>query len=363
MVWIFLFFMSFDVLGEKSEEPYFFYRSDGLGAHAFYTPYTMAIESGFEAAYYRRVDRYPFKRGFRNLTYSLTHGDKVIREYGGYWAFFLDQFVPSKNGAYTPNYTWHLIGGGFRARLLEEYFIDKGYSYPRILSWTTLYLGHLMNEAVQSETADQGSVDALADLLFFDWAGKVLFLYDPIADFCANVLHMTDWTFPMSLDPLGKRLINNGQQYWVRYPIYSSFHLSILTGNIHNSLGFTWQEEDHKQWTLGLGLKPEEFRFENKELLPGRLTISALFAYSGDDNPYWTAVFQKGAIGKNRKRGENDKADPIKLIVNIYPNSWMRSFGITFGSLYGGFFVGIVSPMAPFGIHGLLGGNDRREET
>lgn len=358
--------------GQGDEKPtidcseYIFYRCDGIGAHAFYKPHIMVLESGMEAVYYRRLDQYPYARGFRNTFYSITHADKVIRDYGGYKKFFNDQFVPKKTGAFAPNWGWHLLGGGFRSRLLEEYYQHKGFEHARLLSWLTLYVGHLGNEAAQAETADDGSVDPIADLLFFDWVGKLLFTNDNFARFFQSHLHLKEWTFQMAYDPRNKRLVNNGQQYWMRFPISDYFSLSFLTGNMHNSLSFTVNNDAQEQWTLGLGIKPEAITMTGKEPTSKSMSYSIMFAYSQQDNPLITAFYQDNTKLITSDNGPLHQNDDIsksrKLIINLYPK-WIsvkdHFLGFTFGQLFGGYFIGFTSGNAPMGVVGHTGAESR----
>ncbi len=339
---------------------YIFYNNDGIGAHAFYTPYSFIFEGGTEAAYYKRIDQLQYDRGLKNVGYSIINADKVINNYGGYDRFFRDQFLPAQNGAFAPNYGWHLVGGGFRSRLLEEYYIDQNISHPQALAWATLYLGHLGNEAAQAEHADHGSVDPLADLLFFDWVGKVIFAKDDIAKFFSNTLHLTEWTYQQTYDPINNRLLNNGQQYWLRYALTEKMSLSLLTGNIHNSFALTMNDSQNRQLSFGIGLKPEAISWNEEEPRTNLISFSALLAYSEDDNPLITGFYQNGsnlkvAHGKDyNAEGKDDISGSKKLIINVYPK-WIkiddRMFGITFGSLYHGYFLGITSGNLPFGLN------------
>ncbi len=345
---------------------YIFYRCDGIGAHAFYRPHIMVLESGMEAVYYRRIDKYPYGRGFKNTFYSVLNADKVIQEYGGYGKFFKDQFLPQKTGAFAPNWGWHLLGGGFRARLLEEYYTDHGVENPKFWSWLTLYVGHLGNEAAQAEKADHGTVDAIADLMFFDWVGKVLFSHDGVARYFSHTLHLKEWTYQMAYDPRNNRLVNNGQQYWLRVPLSNYFSVSMLTGNMHNSVSFTVNNDYQQQWTLGVGLKPEAITWNKKEAKSNATSYSIMMAYSENDNPLVNVFLQDNTNLVTSAGGELNEFDDIsksrKVIVNVYPK-WIninkKKFGMTFGYLYGGYFLGFTTGDAPVGLVGHTGAESR----
>ena len=121
--------------------------------------------------------------------------------------------------AFIPNYLWHFIGGGFRHRMMTEYFTHQGSEYPQLWSWLTLYAGHWLNEAVQAQKFSYGSADGLADLLIFDWIGKLVFLNDDVSEFFADTLHFRDWSFQTSYNPVTNSLYNTGQLMGSNRPV------------------------------------------------------------------------------------------------------------------------------------------------
>ena len=46
---------------------------------------------------------------------------------------------------------------------------------PYFFSFITCYAGHLSNEALENSNKSLTPHDPIADLLFFDWVGKLLF--------------------------------------------------------------------------------------------------------------------------------------------------------------------------------------------
>jgi hypothetical protein len=140
----------------------------------------------------------------------------TVRAYG-VRKFFWYEFVPhgGKGDNWLPNWTWHLIGGGFRTRLLKEYYTYQGYEHPILAAWLTSYSYHLANEAVEAEKYEdgRGSEDALADLLFFDWVGKLIFEIDAVNRTAASTFHLSEWSYQTQWSPSSNRLFNNGQRY------------------------------------------------------------------------------------------------------------------------------------------------------
>lgn len=347
----------------QDQPKYHFYVPDQVGAHAFHTPQHLIMESGFEALYHKKIHKFPFKRSARNLGYTLLHPVDSIKDNGGFFTFFKEQFIPLEpDEAWVPNYTWHLVGGGFRNRMMEEYYTHHNYNSPRLYAWLTSYAGHFMNELIQSEHADLGSIDALADLMFFDWVGKLLFENDTIAAFAREVFHIKDWTFQMAADPATGRLINNGQQYFLRVELTDFISIGQISGNMHNSLLLTISEDQQaRQWSFGYGFKPETFSWKNNSLEPEFMAFGLFAAYSEHDNPIVTLVY--------RSEVENNEyyADPIerivdrnnvdksrKLLINVYPK-WVNwgglSPGFTFAYQHEAVYFGIVSALSPVGVY------------
>ena len=348
----------------QPKEHYYFYNPDGIGAHAFYNPYSMVLEAGFEALYDRRIDQYPFADGTGNVLRSFSNPDLAIRAYGGYGKFFREQFLPLEAGkGWVPNYLWHFLGGGFRTRLLEEYYSHHDYYYPKKTAWLAMYIGHFLNEVVQAEGAVYGTADALADLLFFDWIGKIFFSYDSYANFFRYKLNLKEWTYQMSLDPVSKRLLNNGQQFLLRYPFTQSVSLGFLSGNMHNSLLFIYSPNKNKsQYSLGFGFKPEDFNWNDGQPNPSFFSYSTLLAYSEFDNPIFTFFYQSGRQDNDyylyhegeREINRKNIYSSNKLIINIYPK-WLDIYGVkpgfTFAWQYDAYYVGITTGLLPLGVH------------
>jgi hypothetical protein len=91
-----------------------------------------------------------------------------------------------------------------------------------------------------------------------------------------------------------------------------------------------------------------------------------MMAYSENDNPIVSAFLQDNTNLVTSAGGELHEFDDIsksrKLIVNIYPK-WIKinkkKVGMTFGYLYGGYFLGFTTGDAPFGLVGHTGAEHR----
>jgi hypothetical protein len=127
----------------RAEEPYYYYDSDGRGAHAFYNPQNFILQGGLGALYDERVDEFDWLGGVETANRSLFDPVDAVRDYG--WKrFFYREFVPHLGPGqnYVPNWVWHFTGGGMRTKLMEEYFTDKGVRLPRLWAWASMYALH-----------------------------------------------------------------------------------------------------------------------------------------------------------------------------------------------------------------------------
>jgi len=334
-----------NTLSEPSAEreetnDYIFFNPDGIGAHAFHTPWAVIIESGFEEYGSKSLSKLNLARGQSNVLKAIREPTDTILRYGAD-NFLYQQLLPvaALTGgppSYLPNYLWHLIGGGFRFRLMSEYFTHHGFEHPKLMSWLTLYAGHWINEAVQAQDFQGGSADALADLFVFDWLGKVLFLSTPVAEFFADFFHLRDWTFQTSYDPISNTLINTGQLYWARVGLLGGFSISSLTGHTVNAFNLTYTPDgDATQYSLGLGLQANRFTvLENDDLTPAGFRWCFLATYSENDNPIVVVVGKEGlpgntlyettATGEEVLRRDNYSLAP-SLQINVYPK-WFELF-------------------------------------
>ena len=354
---------------EKPKSDYFFYNPDGIGAHAFHTPWAIIIESGLEEYDARPLSSLNLLRGQKQVVAAFLDPAGTIKEYGAK-NFLYQQILPlnSLTGgppAFIPNYLWHTLGGGFRHRMMTEYFTHQGAEYPQLWSWLTLYAGHWLNEAVQAQHFNHGSADALADLLLFDWLGKVIFLNDDVARFFADTLHLRDWTYQTSWNPVTNSLYNTGQLFWARFDIWGGVSISGLTGHLINSANLTYSpDENQTQWSLGTGLQARRFKLlPNGDLAPGKMRWCFVASYSENDNPLVVVVGKEGFPKSNTLYdAEAEQPNTLRannfvlatsLQVNIYPKwfeIWGEKLAVHVSWMQGTVFMGIGNSLLPVGM-------------
>lgn len=157
-----------------------------------------------------------------------------IRREGGLGTFLGNEVFGFRA---LPNYTLHLIGGGYDYRWLAEWYEAEGVPHPYIVAFLNAYLANLSNEALETSARQVNASDHIADLFLFDIAGKILFLSDPVVRFFRNDLQMHAWHYQPSFNLRALRIDNAGSNYIFRpYVLGERFRpfvhlgMSILAG-------------------------------------------------------------------------------------------------------------------------------------
>ncbi len=145
---------------------------------------------------------------------------RSIKNDGGYGELFSKEFFGSNA---LPNYSLHLLGGGYDYRNLYYWYKSRGYAFPHTLAIITSYAGHFGNEAYEASNDKISSHDHIADLYFFDIIGKVLMMNDEFAHFVIDDLGLSAWHFQPLYATNDKEIINAGLNYIAR-PKALSFH-------------------------------------------------------------------------------------------------------------------------------------------
>lgn len=177
-----------------------------------------------------------------------------IEKGGGFSKFIKDEFIGLRA---FPNYALHFFGEGSDYRRLAEWFesedVKGAYVYAFILS----YAAQFGNEALESSnTKDIGAHDHIADLLFFDWVGKLAFLNDDFTLFVRDDLQMKTWTNQPLIDPSDRRVYNAGTNYIFRPRLFgtdSRVRPMIVAGmQVLGGASFLLNSEDEISLTQGI---------------------------------------------------------------------------------------------------------------
>jgi hypothetical protein len=249
------------------QKNYFFYHPVVYGSDATFNPISLIANGGFDElqAYWRPsyFKDLPWKYGPKNVIRNITAPLPQINKYG--WSRFIsNEIIPTSlrmdDAQYFPNYTLHLIGGGMAYRKAAEWFDHYGYPVPMIFGAVTAMSYHFINEIIENgDGYFVSNVDPIADLLFFDPLGIVLFSFDGVCEFFSSDVKLNDWNSQpaFSFGPLGIR--NTGQNFILRYPITESGKTSILYHfGSFGELGLSFKTNNEDAVSFGLGLTSKQ---------------------------------------------------------------------------------------------------------
>ena len=244
------------------ETKLYYYQGKDYGSEAIFNPLTVITNGGFgilqisnRSNKFSDVD---FRRGYKNVTYNLSHPFKAIEQLG--WNNFLSrEVIPTsvkfRNAQYYPNYYNHLIGGGFTYRALTDWYRYHQFPQPRIWAFTSWFAYHFLNEVVENNRYSGPNVDPISDFYVFNTAGFILFSFDKVAGFFANTLNMRDWSFMPAIDPWLGSIENNGQNFMTRIKLPYVRNLSLMYHwGTHGMYGLSYHRKRGNTYSLAGGL-------------------------------------------------------------------------------------------------------------
>ena len=295
----------------------FFYSGKDYGSESLVNPLTLILQGSFGILQLENRSKNPFdvpyESSWRNVWDNLTHPLRAIKDYG-VRNFLLEQVVPfsvnTHQSYYWPNYTLHLIGGGMSYRMMHEWY--EQHHYPGAAYWSLVTLGayHLLNEVVENNNFQGNNVDPVADCFIFNPLGILLFSHDRIARFFSETLNLSDWSYQIGYDPVRRVLLNNGQNFMMRWRIPKSerWHLFYHFGN-HGEMGFSFRRNGTDYWSVAAGFSSSRlFDAKNRQgilELTTQLVGSIGFFYDRDKS----LLFSIQYVQKEQNA----------LRINIYP--------------------------------------------
>ncbi len=244
------------------EGTYFFYKGHDYGTQALIHPLRLIINGGFGIMQVSNRHNQPGKimydRGIRNVTKNLLNPYEAI-SVNGFWDFLSREVIPvsvnSGRSQYWPNYMNHLIGGGMSFRMMEEYFRYNEVEHARGWAGVTIFAYHFLNEVVENDGHVGPNTDPIADFWIFNPAGILLFSNEGFSRFFAKTLHMTDWSYQPIWLPGSNELVNNGQNYSIKYHLNDRGSTSLFYHwGTHAELGLSFTRPSGKCVSVGLGL-------------------------------------------------------------------------------------------------------------
>jgi hypothetical protein len=246
----------------------YFFNDRTYGSESLVNPITLVLQGTFGILQMedRSKDPWviPYRSSWSNVWANLAHPLRKIREYGT-WEFIQEQVIPfsinNEKAYYWPNYTLHVIGGGMSYRMMVEWYSQHHYPLPVGWALCTISAYHLFNEVVENDTYRGNNVDPIADVYIFNPLSVALFSVDRIARFFSESLNLSDWSYQIGYDPVRGVLLNNGQNYMMRWrlPKSDDWYLTYYFGN-HGEIGFSHKRNATDYWTVITGFSAGRLR-------------------------------------------------------------------------------------------------------
>jgi len=293
----------------------YYYTGKTYGSEAMFNPINVVLNNGYDIIQLgnkpRTIFNFPYSHATKNVWKSITHPCKTITEYGVN-KFITNELFPLtvgiKGAQWWPNYNVHLIGGGMTYRMLIDWYEYHNYPKPKLLSIATVGVFHFLNEVVENGYYDNYNGDAVADLLFFDIAGVLLFNSDKVAKFFSEELNLSDWSLQPSFRINGRTLQNNGQYFTMKWqPSNSNNWLLFYTFGMDGLLGLSYKIDSESTISMGGGFIGRELIDidEDKNIKTVKLAWS-------------TGIFYDRNNSLMASLKISDHID-YQIILNIYP--------------------------------------------
>ena len=247
--------------GKTLSSDAYYYTGKKYGSEAMFNPLNVILNNGYDIIQLvnkpRTIFDYPYEHAIKNVWKSITHPKKTISDYG-VKKFITTELFPLSFDItgiqWWPNYNVHLIGGGMTYRMLIDWYEYHNYPQPKLLSIATVGFFHYLNEVTENGLYENYNGDAVADLLFFDIAGVILFNSDKVARFFSEKLNLSDWSLQPSFRMSDKSLQNNGQYFTIKWqlPFSESWQL-FYTFGMDGLLGLSNKIDEERTISIGAG--------------------------------------------------------------------------------------------------------------
>jgi hypothetical protein len=147
-----------------------------------------------------------------------------------------------------------MIGGGARHRGFVEWYDAHGFAAPSVWAWGTTIAHAFAVESVEHQDEHRPTVDPVADMLFFDPVGALLFTSDRVAGFFAHTLNMAIWSAQPAYNPVANTFENAGENYGLHFFFSDRHRVGIFSyWGMTNLFGITVRGGELFDWSIGLG--------------------------------------------------------------------------------------------------------------
>jgi hypothetical protein len=239
----------------------YFYKGLGYGSDASFHPASEVINGAFGilqvSSNWVPLDQIDWHQGFHITWESISHPARTINAYGDE-DFLMDEMLPARldwsNLQWVPNYTLHMIGGGARNRAFTEWYGAHGFAAPGVWAFGTTMAHAFAVEAVEHYDKTRPTVDPVADMLFFDPLGALLFTNDRVARFFSHTLNMSIWSGQPVYNPAVNTFENAGENYGMHFFFSDRQRVGIFAYmGMSHLFGVTVRGGDLFDWSVGLG--------------------------------------------------------------------------------------------------------------
>ena len=242
-------------------EPRFFYHGYSYGSDLTFHPASELINGAFGilqvSSNWVPLDEINWRQGFDVTWESISNPRSTIRAYGTE-DFVTDHMVPGHLGwdnlQYVPNYMLHLVGGGARHRAFTEWYDAHEFPAPWAWAWGTTIAHAFAVEAVENYWRAAPTVDPVADMLFFDPVGALLFTNDGVARFFSRTVHLGIWSGQPAYNPVANTFENAGENYGMHIFLRDTHRVGLFAYfGMSNLFGVTVRGGNSFDWSVGLG--------------------------------------------------------------------------------------------------------------
>lgn len=280
-----------------SKESHLLYHKAIKGSDSQFNPISYYFNEAFDTiqnpTYFSQVDY--FKK--HEIVWKRVRDPfQGIKDGGGLKVLLHDEFIPVAPRA-LPNYSLHLIGGGYDYRRLSEWFDENDYSHPYVWAFFLQYAAAFGNEAMETTNhADIGPHDHIADLYFFDLVGKFLFLDERIVTFFRDDAQLKAWPFQPTFDFKHDHLMNSATNYIVRPDLLHSPWRPFLYVGLQVLAGASYLENS-RGLSVAIGTAPTDPLRGKGRLVSGLFwdeegsLMSSLFINGSEDQRFRLNIY------------------------------------------------------------------------
>ena len=237
---------------EAVYKKYVIYTAEKRTPSNFLLPLNFIFNASFDSAQvpiaFKQADY--FKR-YGNIYDIFANFSSSVAKGGGLKKLLIDELATTRA---IPNYTLHIIGGGYDFRMIAEWFTYNNVPAPYFFSFITCYAAHISNEVLENSNTFLTPHDHIADLLLFDWVGKLLFLSNDVARFFHDTLQLRNWMGQPMFDVRKTRIYNASCNYVLRPLIYRDMVRFFLFMGYHYLGGFGFKVNDTDFITFSAGV-------------------------------------------------------------------------------------------------------------